>query len=116
MKKEKKPENIAMGNRLREIRSDQGLQQQEMAAALKMEKSTYNQIENGFYSLKKTAQHVLEMKYGVNPAWLAGNSTDRYKHNPELSPRYWEYRCKELEKIIARQELTIEALAKAATR
>ena len=70
-------------HRLKDLREDRDLSQQELAQKLSMHKTTYVRYEIGKREIPLNIAIVLADFYGVSLDYLAGRTTDRNLHKDE---------------------------------
>lgn len=75
-----------MPNRLRDIRTQQGYTQSEVASALKIHVITYHKYENGSRELSATQASALADFYGVTIDYLLGRSDTPSTNEQKITP------------------------------
>jgi len=75
--------NIEIGQRLKQIRKDLGLSQQEMASTLFVNKSMYQKYEIGRSIMPVWFLETCCTKYGVSLNWLVAKKGEKYINNQE---------------------------------
>lgn len=69
------------GVRLKEIRTESGLRQEDIARILGVTKATISRYETGVHSPQVGHVKHLADTFSVNPYWLSGMSDDKYEDN-----------------------------------
>ena len=72
------------GTRLKEIRTENGFNQEQVAGIIGANKSTISRYENGLSSPGVSEISLIADKFNVNFYWLAGMSEEKYKIRGEL--------------------------------
>lgn len=80
---------IAIGQRLQNLRAKRQLSQKEVSANIGIDQSTYSRLENGMYDMPLSVLFNISNYYGVSIKWLLGIDSI-----PELT----DSECLELEK------------------
>lgn len=76
---------ITIGERLQELIKESGLEQQEVAALLGMNRSTFNGYVNNVREPKIDTLKYMAKYFKVSVDYLIGNSTERYSDLKHLS-------------------------------
>lgn len=72
------------GKRLKEVRTENGYNQEQVADIIGANKSTISRYENGISSPGVSEVSLISDKFNVNFYWLAGMSEEKYRLRAEL--------------------------------
>lgn len=73
------------GQRLKELRIEKGITQEDLGKVLGVTKGTISRYENGISSPGVSEVKLLSEYFNVNFYWLAGTSDDKYNYNPTFN-------------------------------
>jgi transcriptional regulator with XRE-family HTH domain len=104
---EKTEESVALGRRIRQVRSEQGLNQAEFAKAIGSSRDTIARSEIGNQNPNEKVLRQICKAFGTNFMWLL--TGDLEHHGKESYDKLTEENNK-LKKVILEQKATIAAL------
>ena len=107
--KAKTEESIALGKRIREVRSEQNLNQADFAKAIGSSRDTVARTEVGAQTPQERVLRQICKTFEVNYMWLLTGESD-HKDKEEYGKLKEEY--DKLDRINAEQKATIAALEK----
>ena len=107
--KAKTEESIALGKRIREVRSEQNLNQADFAKAIGSSRDTIARTEVGAQTPQERVLRQICKTFEVNYMWLLTGESD-HKNKEEYGKLKEEY--DKLDRINAEQKATIAALEK----
>ena len=110
--KAKTEESIALGKRIREVRSEQNLNQADFAKAIGSSRDTVARTEVGAQTPQERVLRQICKTFEVNYMWLLTGESD-HKDKEEYGKLKEEY--DKLDRINAEQKATIAALEKTIT-
>ncbi len=66
------------GERIKEIRKENGLTQTEFAKEISVSTTTVCQLEKEKYNISRTTEHILCQRFNINPEWIQTGAEPKY--------------------------------------